>query len=69
MKIGPLEDVNRTLQRLPDTTEIHVVSVRNECKELLFLLKKKQNTQQPPLWFVREVFPFMEKKKRQQLQP
>ncbi|MFY9115996.1 MAG: SAM-dependent methyltransferase [Bacteroidales bacterium] len=49
VKIGPLEDVNRTLQRLPDTTEIHVVSVRNECKELLFLLKKKQNTQQPPL--------------------
>lgn len=38
VKISPMADIRQTLQWLPETVQIHVVSVNNECKELLFLL-------------------------------
>ncbi|HJA14285.1 MAG TPA: SAM-dependent methyltransferase [Candidatus Butyricimonas faecavium] len=40
IKISPMADLSAILQLLPETTEVHVVSVRNECKELLFILDK-----------------------------
>ncbi len=40
VKLSPMLDISLALQSLPETSEIHVVSVDNECKELLFLLKK-----------------------------
>jgi hypothetical protein len=40
LKISPMADIKLNLKLLPETTEIHIVSVNNECKELLFLLKK-----------------------------
>lgn len=40
VKISPMADIKLNMKLLPETTEIHVVSVNNECKELLFLLKK-----------------------------
>lgn len=39
-KLSPMLDVHHTLKLLPQTSEVHVVSVRNECKELLFVLKQ-----------------------------
>lgn len=39
VKISPMADLTETLRLLPETTEIHVVGVRNECKELLFVLE------------------------------
>ncbi len=39
-KISPMADIRQTLALLPGTTAIHVVSVRNECKELLFVLER-----------------------------
>ncbi|MDR2585219.1 MAG: SAM-dependent methyltransferase [Prevotellaceae bacterium] len=41
VKISPMADIRQTLHLLPEATEVHVVSVMNECKELLFLLEKR----------------------------
>ena len=40
VKLSPMLDISLALRSLPETAEVHVVSVDNECKELLFLLKK-----------------------------
>lgn len=39
-KVSPMADIQLTLGLLPYTTEVHVLSVRNECKELLFVLDR-----------------------------
>lgn len=39
IKISPMADLEETLRLLPETKEIHILAVRNECKELLFLLE------------------------------
>ena len=41
VKFSPMLDISLALTQLPMTTEIHVVAVDNECKELLF--KMEQN--------------------------
>ncbi len=45
IKISPMADLSAVLQLLPETTDVHVVSVRNECKELLFVLGKTPASQ------------------------
>ena len=40
IKLSPMLDISLALQSLSETTEIHVVSVNGECKELLFVLKR-----------------------------
>lgn len=40
-KISPMADIQHTLLLLPETTEVHVLSVKNECKELLFVLRSE----------------------------
>jgi len=40
IKLSPMLDISRALKLLKNVAEVHVVSVENECKELLFLLKK-----------------------------
>ena len=42
-KLSPMLDIKHTLDLLPETTEIHVVSVKNECKELLFVCQNHVN--------------------------
>lgn len=39
VKISPMADLTETLRLLPETTEIHILSIRNECKEILFVLE------------------------------
>ncbi|MDD4515493.1 class I SAM-dependent methyltransferase [Massilibacteroides sp.] len=46
-KISPMADILHTLTLLPETTEVHVISVRNECKELLFVVERKQEEPLP----------------------
>lgn len=41
IKISPMADLEETLRLLPETREIHILSVKNECKELLFLLESE----------------------------
>lgn len=38
VKLSPMLDISLALKQLPETTEVHVVSVDGECKELLFLM-------------------------------
>ena len=45
VKISPMADIRHTLRLLPETTEMHIVSVKNECKELLFLLERPAKRQ------------------------
>lgn len=37
LKVSPMVDITQVLGQLPHVGEVHVVSVRNECKELLFV--------------------------------
>jgi hypothetical protein len=46
IKLSPMLDINAALKVLKSLREIHVVSVENECKELLFLLEK-ENKKKP----------------------
>ena len=48
-KLSPMLDIRHTLDLLPETSEIHVVSVRNECKELLFVCQKGVEQQDPEI--------------------
>jgi len=38
VKLSPMLDIALAIKQLPETTQVHVVSVDGECKELLFLL-------------------------------
>jgi len=40
IKLSPMLDISQALKQLKNVAEVHVVSLENECKELLFLLKK-----------------------------
>lgn len=40
IKLSPMLDLSQALKEIKSVTEVHVVSVDNECKELLFLLKR-----------------------------
>ncbi|MDR1881126.1 MAG: class I SAM-dependent methyltransferase [Tannerellaceae bacterium] len=39
-KLSPMADISHTLSLLPATVEVHVLAVRNEVKELLFVMKR-----------------------------
>lgn len=43
IKCSPLLDIQASIQQLGSVTEVYVVAVNNECKELIFLLEKKNN--------------------------
>jgi 16S rRNA G966 N2-methylase RsmD/LysM repeat protein len=45
IKTSPLLDIQAGLTELKQVAEIHIVSVKNECKELLWLLRKDFNDQ------------------------
>ncbi|GBU07077.1 hypothetical protein AwDysgo_04080 [Bacteroidales bacterium] len=40
VKLSPMLDISLALETLSNTSQIHVVSLENECKELLFLLEE-----------------------------
>lgn len=44
LKLSPMLDIHQTLRLLPSVREMHVVSVENECKELLLVLNAKAET-------------------------
>ncbi len=60
IKISPMADISATLTLLPETIEIHIVSVNNECKELLFLLNKDNSNNQISI-FTANLFPDSER--------
>lgn len=46
-KVSPMADISRTLSRLVGVTHLYVVSVRNECKELLIVQQSDALTSSP----------------------
>jgi hypothetical protein len=48
-KLSPMADIRQTLELLPGTTEVHVLSVRNDCKELLFVIGRPKEEQPLPV--------------------
>jgi 16S rRNA G966 N2-methylase RsmD len=40
IKLSPMMDITAAIRDLPKTTEIHIISVENECKEVLLILKE-----------------------------
>lgn len=39
IKLSPMMDITAAVRDLPNTSEIHIISVENECKEILLILK------------------------------
>ena len=46
-KLSPMADIRLTLELLPRTVEVHVLSVKNECKELLFVVERDASVTSP----------------------
>lgn len=44
VKMSPMLDISLALRSLRNVTEVHTVSVKGECKELLFVMKGKATT-------------------------
>lgn len=43
IKAAPLLDIQAAINELPGLTAIYIISVRNECKELLFVIDKEKD--------------------------
>jgi 16S rRNA G966 N2-methylase RsmD len=43
IKLSPMMDISAALRDLPQTTEVHIVAVENECKEVLLILRKNND--------------------------
>lgn len=66
VKLSPMLDLSLALKDLINTSEIHIISVNNECKELLLILSNEKADQTPihcinfttqekqSFWFTRE---------------
>lgn len=52
VKLSPMLDISLALQQLPETTQVHVVSVDGECKELLFMLEAENTLPEPRIYCV-----------------
>jgi hypothetical protein len=48
-KLSPMLDIRHTLTLLPGATAVHVVSVRNECRELLFVWQRGVEVPEPEI--------------------
>ena len=55
VKLSPMLDITATLRLFPETTQIHVVSLKNEVKELLFLLERNPAT--PVTLYAADLYP------------
>ena len=49
VKLSPMLDVTQTISQIPDVREVHVVSVKNECKELLIVVSRTSDTEKSPI--------------------
>jgi 16S rRNA G966 N2-methylase RsmD len=47
IKTAPLLDIQSSIKELKQVSSIHVVSIKNECKELLIIIDKEQETDDP----------------------
>jgi len=43
IKLSPMMDITAALRDLPFTNEVHIISVENECKEVLLIMSREVN--------------------------
>lgn len=55
VKLSPMLDITATLRLFPETSQVHVVGLKNEVKELLFLLERHPET--PPTLYAADLYP------------
>ena len=67
VKLSPMLDISKALRELRHVSEVHVVAVANECKELLFIMERNfegeprftcvnLQTEQPKVQFMMDCF-------------
>jgi 16S rRNA G966 N2-methylase RsmD len=49
IKASPMIDLQKGIEELIGVKEIHVISVNNECKEVLFFIENKKNANEIPI--------------------
>jgi len=49
-KLSPMADLISTIKQLPKTKEIHILSVKNECKELVFVISRDIEDANPEIF-------------------
>jgi len=49
IKTAPLLDITAGLKELSNVSEVHIISVKNECKELLWIIDSDRSAQQPKI--------------------
>ena len=47
IKLSPMLDITQALEQIPGVQEVHVVSIKNECKELLLLVQRGSTDDTP----------------------
>ncbi len=47
IKLSPMFDIHLALSELPNTNEVHIISVDNECKELILILSRTKSDKIP----------------------
>lgn len=41
IKLSPMLDINQAIKDIPQTSELHIIAVENECKEVLLVLNRR----------------------------
>ena len=49
IKCSPMLDITAALRQIKSISEVHVIAVNNECKEVLLILSKEHSCSSPPL--------------------
>lgn len=52
LKTSPMLDIHQALRQLKNVTEVHVIAVENECKELIFILNQKSKDKEVALFCI-----------------
>lgn len=47
LKLSPMLDISKALNELPDVSDVHIIAVHNECKELLLILNDRKSEHFP----------------------
>lgn len=49
IKTAPLLDIQSTIKELQQVTQVHIISIKNECKEILYVIDKAFSEKDPPI--------------------
>ena len=49
IKTAPLLDIQSTIKELQQVTQVHIISIKNECKEVLYVIDEAFSETDPPI--------------------